>query len=56
MEVMPPALINYQINFIETSAHDGTILGQDSSSVHYVYNSASGFPYERLQHVFFILV
>ena len=49
MEVMPPALINYQINFIETSAHDGTILGQDSSSVHYVYNnSASGFPYDTI--------
>ena len=49
IEVMPPALISYQINYIETSAPDGTILGQDSSSVHYVYNnSALGVPYDTI--------
>ena len=49
IEVMPAALINYQINYIETSAPDGTILGQDSSSVHYVYNnSALGVLYDTI--------
>tara|TARA_B100000900_G_scaffold406543_1_gene417728 strand:- start:2165 stop:3208 length:1044 start_codon:yes stop_codon:yes gene_type:complete len=49
MEVMPPALISYQVNYIETSAPDGTILGQDSSSVHYVYNNSSlGVPYDTI--------
>ena len=49
IEVMPPALISYQINYMETSAPDGTILGQDSSSVHYVFNNSSfGVPFDTI--------